>query len=86
MGKKKTEEEINIAAALEKVRGEINALATVVRGYVAEQKRTNERYEKWFDEIWARLRRVEQKWQWFMGLMAGASFLAVLVKVIMRFA
>ncbi len=66
---------------LERIRGDIKNLETVVRMSLGEQKSRNLKYENTVEQMTLRMGRVESKLWWIQGLL-GSTGVALLVMVV----
>ena len=73
-----------IKLELERIRGEIKNLETVVRMSLGEQKSRNLKYEDYVEQISGRMGRVENKLWWIQGILGstGAALIVMIVRLL----
>lgn len=71
----------DIKLELERMRGDIKNLETVIRMSLGEQKSLNFKYEKNVENMAVRMGRVESKLWWIQGLL-GSTGVAVVVMIV----
>lgn len=70
-----------IKLELERIRGDIKNLETVIRNSILEQKTLNLKHEKSTEQMNARMGRVESKLWWIQGIL-GSTGVAMTVMVV----